>query len=96
MKKTISYLILALMISVLLCGCGNVNDGVNSTYTPSPSATAIIPSNIPDTGTTTTPGILPSMIPEASPTAAPSESVIPSTVPEASASVSPSAGTATE
>ena len=96
MKKTISYLILALMISVLLCGCGNVNDGVNSTYTPSPSATAIIPSNIRDTGTTTTPGILPSMIPEASPTAAPSESVIPSTVPEASASVSPSAATETE
>lgn len=96
MKKTISYLILALMISVLLCGCGNVNDGVNSTYTPSPSATAIIPSNIPETGTTTTPGILPSMIPEASPTATPGESVIPSATPEASASVSPSAGAETE
>lgn len=96
MKKTISYLILALMISVLLCGCGNVNDGVNSTYTPSPSATAIIPSNIPETGTTTTPGILPSIVPEASPTATPSESVIPSTTPEASASVSPSAGAETE
>ena len=92
MKKTISYLILALMISVLLCGCGNVNDGVNSTYTPMPSATAVTPSNIPDAGISTTPGIMPSMIPEVSPTVSPSESAVPSATPETNASASPSAG----
>ena len=92
MKKTTSYLFLALMISVLLCGCGNVNDGVNSTYTPMPSATAVPPSNVPDTGITNTPGIMPSMIPEVTPTVSPSESAVPSATPETNVSASPSAG----
>lgn len=55
MKKYFSYLIAALMISVMLCGCGSMMNNTAGTASPAPTVVPAVPSASPNIGSSTVP-----------------------------------------
>lgn len=55
MKKYFSYLIAALMISVMLCGCGSMMNNTAGTASPAPTVVPAVPSVSPNIGSSTVP-----------------------------------------